>query len=154
MYVYKASITSYCVYSTALLRPFSMLLRVTTLELHTAVNNDMSSHSPVVVDGSVGLVAFGASVCERHGSLKKYHLGQLGHYIPYSRKFPREKIFTNFMDRLPFANIFPANILLYYIAYRLRAKLRTQNFFHENANFKNFAKISPTKISRYMVSRY
>ena len=85
MSVYKASVTSYSVYSTGLLRPFSMLLRITTLELHTAVNNDVSSHSPVVVVGeddggeSVGIVVLGATVCERHGSLKKYHL--VGTYV-------------------------------------------------------------------------
>ena len=34
----------------------------------------------------------------------------------YSGKFLREKISVNFADRLIFAQIFPTNILLYYVA--------------------------------------
>ena len=52
------------------------------------------------------------------------------------------------MDRLSFANIFPANILLSLCLY---IECKVTQFFCENANFKNFAKISPTKISRHTV---
>ena len=56
------------------------------------------------------------------------------------------EILLNFTDILSFAKIFPANILLYYIALCLYIEGKvTQNFTRKNFNFKNFAQIFTRK---------
>ena len=64
-------------------------------------------------------------------------------HLPYSEKCLCERIFANFADRLPFAKILSANILLYNVALCLyiEGKVTHANVFRENSNFKNFAKI-------------
>ena len=74
--------------------------------------------------------------------------------IPYSGKFSQEKMFANFVDGVPFAIIFPANISLYYVVLCLDIEgkaTHAKNFSAKILILRILRKIFSTKISHYTV---
>ena len=70
----------------------------------------------------------------------------MSYSLPYSGKFSREKIFANFMNYGLFAKILSANVLFF-----VDKDTRAIALIREKLYLAHSRKISPAKISRYMV---
>ena len=70
--------------------------------------------------------------------------------IPYSGKFSREKIFTNFANYRLFAKILSANVLFFVDKDRAIALIR-ENIIREMLYLAHSRKFSPAKIYHYTV---